>query len=120
MPCGATPRCRLDQCRRACQELARKMGRPWRGFWQFSGCEPLWDHVLKACSGKPIAHRQPTALVRDGRSALTTRGGGTHMRWHRKLLTLAALGALSAPQLAAADDVQNQLQQMQQRMNQLE
>ena len=42
------------------------------------------------------------------------------MRWHRKLLTLAALGALSAPQLAAAYDVQNQLQQMQQRMNQLE
>jgi hypothetical protein len=44
------------------------------------------------------------------------------MRWHRKLLTLAALGALSAPQLSAADDVQvqDQLQQMQQRMNQLE
>jgi Putative beta-barrel porin-2, OmpL-like. bbp2 len=42
------------------------------------------------------------------------------MRWHRKLLTLAALGALSAPQVAAADDVQNQLTQMQQRMNQLE
>jgi len=42
------------------------------------------------------------------------------MRWHRKLLTLAALGALSAPQVAAADDVQDQLSQMQQRMNQLE
>jgi hypothetical protein len=42
------------------------------------------------------------------------------MRWHRKLLALAAVGALGAPQVAAADDVQNQLQQMQQRMNQLE
>jgi hypothetical protein len=42
------------------------------------------------------------------------------MRWHRKLLTLAALGALSTPQVVAADDVQTQLQQMQQRMNQLE
>jgi len=42
------------------------------------------------------------------------------MRWHRKLLTLAALGAISAPQVTAADDVQDQLQQMQQRMNQLE
>jgi len=42
------------------------------------------------------------------------------MHWHRKLLTLAALGALGVPQLAAADDVQNQLTQMQQRMNQLE
>src|SRR5215469_765795 len=42
------------------------------------------------------------------------------MRWHRKLLTLAALGALGTPQVVAADDVQTQLQQMQQRMNQLE
>src|SRR5271157_4918581 len=42
------------------------------------------------------------------------------MHWHRKLLTVAALGALGVPQLAAADDVQNQLTQMQQRMNQLE
>jgi hypothetical protein len=42
------------------------------------------------------------------------------MRWHRKLLTLAALGALSAPQVTVADEVQDQLNQMQQRMNQLE
>ena len=42
------------------------------------------------------------------------------MRWHRRLLALAAVGALGAPQVAAADDVQNQLQQMQQQLNKLE
>ncbi len=43
------------------------------------------------------------------------------MRFHRNVLVYAAAAAvLGAPQLAAADDVQVQLEQMQQRMNQLE